>query len=330
MTRPMNNARGTPEAPLARATSEKFDMGRNFCNKLWNAARFLFSNVQPGMSFADPAADKLTLADKWIVTRFARTLADANAAIASYRFDLYAKACYDFFWGDYCDWYLEVIKPTLKTTAGEAHLAVALDVLDGVLRLMHPVIPFITETIWGKLNEIDPERLKCTRVSKRLCKSDWARTPPIDEGAEHVFPRLQAIIGAIRNLRSEHKVDVKKLVTVSIAPPGAEAVKVTQDHRGMIESLATCTIAKIADSLTPPPGSVRASVNGCEIYVEGLSDPAAEQQRLAKRREDLTKEIAAMEGRLSNAGYIAKAPPKLVEETKQKLSDAKAELEKLG
>lgn len=284
----------------------------------------------PSAPFSSFSLQPSSLSDRWIVTRFARTLADANAAIASYRFDLYAKACYDFFWGDYCDWYLEVIKPTLKTPAGQVQLAVALDVLDGVLRLMHPVIPFITETIWGKLNEIDPERLKCTRVSKRLCKSDWARTPPIDEEAEHVFPQLQGIIGVIRNLRSEHKVDVKKLVTVSIAPPGADAVKVTQDHRAMIESLATCTIATIADGLTPPPGAVRASANGCEIYVEGLSDPAAEQQRLAKRRDDLTKEIAAMEGRLSNTGYIAKAPPKLVEETQQKLAEAKAELAKLG
>jgi len=333
-----------------RNTSDKFDMGRNFCNKLWNAARFLFSNLDVGRdgnraaSGDGPAGlpsrptlppypkdEELTLADRWIVTRFARTLADANAAIASYRFDLYAKVCYDFFWGDYCDWYLEIIKPALKTPAGVVQLAVAFDVLDGVLRLLHPVTPFITEVIWEKLNELDPERLKCKRTSKRLCKSDWARMPPIDEQSEHIFPRLQAIIGAIRNLRSENGVDPRKPITVYIAPPGEDAVRLTKQNVGLIETMAICKVAAIQSNLPAPANTVRVTVNNdCDLYLEGLVDPAAEAARAEKRRGELTKQIAALKGRLSNEGYVAKAPPKLIQESRDQLTAAEAELAKLG
>ncbi len=315
-----------------RNTSDKFDLGRNFCNKLWNASRFLFSNWPAGAALpAYPEKEAMSLADRWIVTRFARTLADANAAIASYRFDLYAKACYDFFWGDFCDWYLEIIKPTLKTPAGLTSLVVAVDVLDGVLRLLHPVTPFITEAIWGKLNELDPARLTCKRVSKRLCKSDWARTPPIDEESEHVFPRLQAIIGAIRNVRNDHKADPRKVLAVAIAAPGEAATRVAEANRGLIEGLATCTLRTLAPGAAPPAESVRVTVNDdCDIYIEGLIDPEAEKLRAVKLREEKTKLIAALKGRLANEGYVAKAPPKLIQETRDQLAAAEAELAKLG
>ncbi len=329
-----------------RNTSDKFDFGRNFCNKLWNAARFVLSNLDADAAVgrdSKPAATAQTTAgllsrpteadslpDRWIISRFNQTVADANSAIATYRFDLYAKACYDFFWRDFCDWYVESVKSTLKTDAGAASRLVAAAMLDGALRLMHPVIPFITETIWTQLNEAAPHRRLCGRIERRLCKSAWPAAGQIDADAEHVFARLQGVISTIRNLRSEHKVDLKKRVTVSLAPPGAEAVKAAQDNRGLIESLATCTIATIADGLTPPADAMRANSDGCDIYVEGLSDPAAEQQRLAKRKEDLSKQRAALKGRLDNASYVAKAPPKLVEESKAQLAAIEAELEKLG
>jgi valyl-tRNA synthetase len=117
---------------------------------------------------------------------------------------------------------------------------------------------------------------------------------------------------------------------VHISPPGAEPVRITNENRELIELLATCQIVNVQDQLPPPPNTVRASVNNCDVYVEDLVDANAEAARITKRREELTKTIAALNGRLSNAGYIAKAPPALVEQTKQQLADAEAELKKLA
>jgi valyl-tRNA synthetase len=332
--------------PDGRNTSEKFDFGRNFCNKLWNAARFVLSALPPlppgegrgeGGSVQRGGGQEaaLSLADRWIVSRFNQSLKEANAALSIYRFDQYAKACYDFFWRDFCDWYVEASKPAIKDPARAGATAEVLAaVLDGALRLMHPVIPFITETIWWRLNEVRPQRgiagmLECP-PSERLIKAAWPKIGPIDEGAEHVFPRLQDVITAIRNVRNEHKVDPRKPVTVSLAPPADDAARITEENRELIEVLAVCTIKQIQPKLPAPPDATRTSVNNCDIYVEGLTDPAAQAQLTEKKRADLDKLIATLTGRLSNESYIAKAPPALVEQTRKQLTDAKAERAKLG
>jgi valyl-tRNA synthetase len=319
--------------PDGRNTSDKFDLGRNFATKLWNASRFAMSNLQ---SAGDRStAEYSSLADRWIISRFNRAVDEAEKSLAVYRFDQYARTCYDFFWRDFCDWYVEAIKPAMKDPARAAQTAdVLAAVLDGALRLMHPMIPFITEAIFQQLNQVRPERgiaglLECP-PSPRLIQAAWPKAGPVDEGAEHVFSRMQGIIGAIRNLRNEHKVDPKRPVSVSIVPPGPEAVAATLDNRELIESLATCHIQSVAANLTPPAGAIRAHVDGCDIYVEGLVDENAERERLAKKRDDLTRQIAAMKGRLANEAYTAKAPPHLVKQTQDQLAAAEAELAKLG
>jgi valyl-tRNA synthetase len=355
--------------PDGRNTSDKFDLGRNFCNKLWNACRFALSNLEattearrhggasgnpessdkPSSTESNPDGQRGTteappclrasvvtsLADRWIISRFNRTVDDANKALASYRFDQYAKVCYDFFWRDFCDWYVEAVKPAMKDPARAPQTAQVLTaVIDGALRLLHPVIPFITETIWWRLNDVRPARglpdlLEC-KPSQRLIKASWPTVGAADDEAEHVFPRLQEIIGTIRNLRNEHKVDVKKTVTVSIAPPGADAVRVTLENRELIETLGTCVIKDVRENLPAPSNSVRATVNGaCDVYVEGLVDEGAEAARIEKKKADLAKERGALVGRLSNESYISKAPAHLVEQTKSRLAEVEAELAKL-
>ena len=182
--------------PLARMTSDRFDEGRNFCNKLWNACRFALSNLESvGSASADAlggtaasantsakADPTFTLADRWIIARFHRTVAECDDALKSYRFDVYAKSCYDFFWRDFCDWYVEAIKPAMKDPARAPQTAnVLAAVLDGSLRLMHPMIPFITETVWWRLNDVRPQRglpglLECP-PSKRLVTAQWPAAP---------------------------------------------------------------------------------------------------------------------------------------------------------
>jgi valyl-tRNA synthetase len=316
-----------------RNTSDKFDLGRNFCNKLWNAARFVISNIE---SVPPQPVDesKWSMIDRWIVSRFNRTVDEANKALAAYRFDVYARACYDFFWRDFCDWYVEATKPAMKDSARAGQTAdVLAAVLDGSLRLMHPIIPFITETIWSRLCDARPERglpgriMGCT--STRLILAAWPQVGDFSQAAEHVFPKLQEVVVAIRNVRNDYKVDAKKPVIVSIKCPGEDATMRVKESREMIELLATCKFAAIAAELTPPANSVRVPAAAAEVFVEGLVDAEAEKQRDTKRRDELTKLVATLNGRLGNAGYIAKAPPQLVEQTKKQLADAEAELAKL-
>jgi valyl-tRNA synthetase len=273
------------------------------------------------------------LVDRWIISRFNRTVAACDEAMNDYRFDHYAKSCYDFFWGDFCDWYLEAIKPAMKDPNRSAQTAnVLASVLDGSLRLMHPMIPFITETIWWKLNDVRPQRgiprrLECP-PSARLIKAAWPKVGDFAESAEAIFPKLQEAIGAIRNLRNEHKVDPKKTVTVTIVAPG-EAARQIDENREIVELLAACRLSAFGPNVQPPSNASRVTAAGVEIYVEGLVDEAAEQQRTTKRRDELTKQIAALRGRLSNESYTKKAPPHLVQETRDQLATAEAELAKL-
>jgi valyl-tRNA synthetase len=277
---------------------------------------------------------KLSMADRWIVSRFNRTVAECNDALANYRFDQYAKACYDYFWRDFCDWYVEASKPAMKNPERAPRTSQILAAtLDGSLRLLHPLVPFVTEQIWQRLNAVREDRNLPGRIeskpSELLIRAAWPAQGDFSQAAEHIWPRLQEIVIAIRNVRNDYKVDPKKPVPVSIRA-SSESARQIDAHRAEIEILATCRISNVGPDVSAPLDSTAASASGCEIFLEGLVDKAAEAQRNTKRCEELTKLIAQLRGRLANEGYIAKAPQKLVDQTKQQLADAEAERAKLG
>ncbi len=326
-------------------TSPKFDLGRNFANKLWNAARFALMQIESAGDKSVAKAAPTTL-DLWILSRFSRTVAECDDAMANYRFDQYARACYDFFWRDFCDWYIEAAKVQFKDPAQKASTAhVIATVLDASLRLMHPMIPFVTEKLWWRLNEVYPNRgiegwinapVNARRpgtegVSERVICAAWPTPGKTDETAEAILGHLQELITGIRVARNDYKVQPRQSVTVTIVAPACGAEQI-EKHREIVESLATCRIAAIAiDTLaSPPANAAKITAGPCEVYIEGLVDEAAEKQRIARRREELTKSIAAMKGRLSNAGYIAKAPANLVKQTQDQLAAAEAELSSLS
>jgi len=275
-----------------------------------------------------------SIIDRWILSRLARTVKTTEEAMANYRFDVYSKACYDFFWGDLCDWYLEAIKPAMRDEKRASQTAnVLAAVLDGSLRLLHPMIPFITETIWWRLNDVRPQRglpgrLECP-PSPRLIKAAWPKVGDVAEAAEALFPKLQEIIGAIRNLRNEYKADPKKRVTVSISAPG-DAARTIESNRETIELLGVCALKEVKPGVAEPSNAVRATAAGCEIFVEGLKDETADRERVLKRRQELEKTRDALKGRVANASYVAKAPPHLVKQTMDQLAEVEAELAKLG
>ncbi len=318
-----------------RNTSDKFDVGRNFANKLWNASRFAIANLA-SIPAEDVDEKSWTITDRWILSRLMRTIQAADAALGAYRFDLYAKTCYDFFWGDLCDWYIEAIKPELKEGERRGQVAnILAATLDQALRLLHPVVPFITETIWQNLNGIRSARGIEGRIeaapSELLIEAQWPQFNDdiTSEGAEHVFAQLQGLIIAIRNIRNEYKVDPRKAITISIAAPG-DATRQILTNKSLIENLAICKLLEVSPDLPCPPNCARAASSGCDLFAHNLIDANAEEQRLTKRRDELTKLRATLQTRLSNESYVAKAPPQLVKQTQNQLAEVEAELARLS
>ena len=320
-------------------TSPKFDLGRNFCNKLWNAARFVLMSIDNVP--VEPIDElKWTVADSWIVSRFNRAVQEADDALGNYRFDQYARCCYDFFWRDFCDWYVECAKAQLKDPQQRGQTAAVLAAtLDGALRLLHPVTPFITEKLWSALNETRPQRglpgrIDCPTPSdgarfEHVIRAPWPGVGDVLQAAEFIFPKLQEIITAIRTVRSDYKVDPKRQVTVSIRVAG-DAARQIELMKPQIELLSASRLSAVGAEVPAPASCAKATAAGCEVFVEGLVDESAEQQRLAKRRDELTRQIEAMKKRLANEGYLSKAPPALVQQTKDQLTAAEAELARLA
>jgi valyl-tRNA synthetase len=315
-----------------RNTSDKFDIGRTLAIKLWNAARLVLPYFESIPQKPVNEAHRPEMA-KWIIWQLSEAVRKADAALEEYRFDQYAKVCYDFLWRDFCDWYLEAFKLLVKNPSSSAEqiaesVNVLAAVLDGALRLLHPVIPFITEKIWWQLNEVRPQRglpgcIECP-PSRRLIKAAWLKVQSVPPGEDIGF--VQHFVSTIREIRNQFKVDPKARLAIALMDT-PQPTKLLHDNLELIEQFAVCTI-KVVNAA--PAGATRFVVAGCELFLEGMSDQKAETEHAGKQREDLIRKIAMLKARLENPGYIAKAPAKLVEETKAQLAEAEAELAKLG
>jgi valyl-tRNA synthetase len=313
----------TEAEPQARNSSTKFDAGRNFCTKLWNATKFALMNLGE-TSDASAANTGLTLADRWMLSRIARTIRQIDAALADYQFATYTTAIYDLFWRDFCDWYLEAIKPTVKSNP--AQQAVLRASLDTILRLLHPICPFITEELWAALKQVPNTPVPGLNLADAhlLCLAGWpaADESLIDAEAEARFERLRGLVEAVRELRSAKGVEPRRRPTLHLTGPIATAVA---QAGGLVETMAQ--LAKTTTE-TPPAGSAALLFEGGELFLSDLADAmdaGAERDLLTQTVARLDKEISIVEARLANPGYAAKAPPKLVEETRNTLAQKKNE-----
>jgi valyl-tRNA synthetase len=317
-----------------RNTSPKFDIGRNFCNKLWNAARFALSNLEgrleaapPGSTAAvDPAT--LSLADRWMLTRLADAVGAVDEALSSYQFSTYAQSVYSLLWRDFCDWYLEAIKPTVKDS--EDQQACLLAVFDSILRVLHPITPFITEAIYEQVGTLSRPSvagltLEPPRHGSALATAGW----PIvgdslrDDDALARFETVRALVTTIREVRAQHSVAPKRKINLH-----GDAVLATlvADAGGAVETLAGLTSFTTDE---PDGPSVAFSFDGIEYRLSDLADALdddAERERLTRHRSELTRSIEAFEKRLANPGYADKAPAHLVEATRGELARAQGEL----
>jgi len=330
-------AMAAPGTDIAFSES-RTDGYRAFANKIWNAARFMFMNVdriEPGLrpDTAHVAAGEApakawkklppgvsgiqntALEDRWILSRFNRVTAEVNAALATYRFHEAANRIYDFFWGEFCDWYLELIKPRLNfeegADKGAARIACAnlVSLFDASLRLLHPVMPFITEEIWQAIYEGNPP-LK----SIALAGYPQADENQFDLGAETEMAILQDLIVNVRNVRAELKVEpkVRVPIVVFVPEPGIRAM-IEQNH-GAVERLSNVEKIEYVDSSLAKQAGARSTARfDVHVIYERKIDVAAERERLKKELEKLEKEFANNQRQLSNEQFLAKAPAKVVE-----------------
>ena len=322
-----------------RNTSPKFDLGKRFCNKLWNASRFTMMMLAE--SEPDASDKGLAMIDRWMLSRLADASRTIDDALANYQFSAYADAVYDLLWRDFCDWYLEGVKPTVRGNLAQQRVLRAS--LDAILRLLHPVCPFVTESIYEALAtspDVGPvEGLTLGPVehaSGLLCRAPWPEVDPSfrDEGLEAEFERLRSLITQIRDVRAQQGVPPRTRVTLHA--PGALAKRIEQAG-GLVETLAG--VERVTTD-APEGASTPFPFEGEELRLSGLAGEAGgegEKQRLAKQIEELTQSIGVLDKRLANPGYTEKAPAHLVQQTRdqreslaRELETARAALERLG
>ena len=319
------------DTPLAGNTSSKFDVGRNFANKLWNATRFALGTLaRAEQAPAGPEVDldDAPLVDRWIIARLNGSLQALDASINTYQFSSIADSLYDFAWRDYCDWYLESIKPTVQGDARQSQ--VLLSMTDALLRILHPVMPFVTETLWPNVRACGDRGVRGLVLpdSEVLASARWPRLEPsvIDPEALEEFARVQDLVGSVRTLRGERNVTNKRRLVMYASP---RVVELAGASAGVVETLCGLErIAPLSDAVASE--SVVITFEGEEVLLGGLIDSGdldKERARLTKLCEQKRKQISGFEGRLGNDAYVQKAKPELVAETRRMLEESRAELE---
>jgi valyl-tRNA synthetase len=323
----------TPDdgAAVARIVSERFEYGRNFCNKLWNACRFAFMNLE-GFSPAPVADADLQVEDRWILSRLATTVREVTTMLDRYQFDQATRAVRDFTWNEFCDWYLELLKPRFRNEAAKpVAQRVLVRVIDALLRLLHPFAPFITEELWHKLNELAPIRglARQTPAEESVMIAQWPEVPAsrIDAALEKRFERLQETIVAVRNVRSVYGIapGAPLKLFMRCAPDVAEQLKAVAEQ---FDFLSKTMLEAAGMDVTAPEGSVSFSLPDADGYIPvGDSiDREAVRKNKEKEAEKLRGFIAGAEKKLANEGFMAKAPADVVEGIRATKAEQEAQL----
>ena len=325
-------------------TEDRILGARAFANKIWNAARFLFVNLEKveasGLTLEELAAPEIrakapypvpgegALAHRWIFSRLACVAGQVDAALENFRFHEACQTIYQFFWGDFCDWYIEWVKPQLASTDRAVALAAWRNIfaaLDAALRLLHPVMPFLTEELWHRLPQPPGAR------SIALDHFPEARHGWADQGADDAMAILQDVVAAARNIRAEMKLDPKKKVAADFWTGGPMRRNLIQENMEPIVRLASLSELRLShDHLRPEGAAVRLTASfELSIPYADVVDKEAEIARLKKDEAKLEQGVASAQARLADQSFTSKAPAKVVDAQRATLAERQLELKKI-
>ncbi len=338
-------------------TSDRFELGRNFCNKLWQAATgFVLPNLADGAQPPQPLEpDDLALEDRWILSRLTACIEQCDRRLERYQYNEYVNALYAFFWSELCDWYIELVKPRLfardaggqmvRLTDRSAQVArqVLAWVLDQTLRLLHPVVPFVTEALWKQLNQAVAQRgvRSVGPQGEALIVAAWPRADawPREPQIEEEMSRLQAVIRALREIRtSVNKIraagkqpSIRTLPRAAVRA-GAQAAEALRHRLAVLQRLGQADEIDIGPDVTRPPESASKVLSGVEVYVplSGLADLELERQRLRKELDETGGHIERLEKKLANESFVSKAPAEVVEGVRETLAGLREQLERVN
>ncbi|SIQ20059.1 valine--tRNA ligase [Aquipseudomonas alcaligenes] len=315
----------------------KFDMGRvegyrNFCNKLWNAANFVIENTDNQDTGINGEAVDLSPVDRWIISALQRCEQDVTRHLDAFRFDMAAQALYEFIWDEYCAWYLELVKPVLwdenapiERQRGTRRTLVR--VLEVILRLAHPFMPFITEEIWQRI------KAQAGKDGATLMLQAWpvANESRIDSAAEGDIEWVKQLMLGVRQIRGEMKISMAKRIDIIVQNAGAEDLRRLADFEPLLNKLAKLESVRVLAAGEEAPMSATALVGEMQVLVPmaGLIDKDAELARLDKEIQRLQGEVQRVGGKLANEGFVAKAPAEVLDKERAKLAEAEQALAKL-
>ncbi|WP_395503080.1 valine--tRNA ligase [Ectopseudomonas mendocina] len=315
----------------------KFDMGRvegyrNFCNKLWNAANFVIENTDGQDTGVNGEEVELSSVDRWIISQLQRTEAEVTRQLDAFRFDLATQALYEFVWDQYCAWYLELVKPVLwdenapiERQRGTRRTLVR--VLEVILRLAHPFMPFITEEIWQRIKG------QAGVQGETLMLQPWpvANESRIDAAAEGDIEWVKQLMLGVRQIRGEMKISMAKRIDIIVANASAEDQRRLADFEPLLNKLAKLESVRVLAAGEEAPMSATTLVGEMEVLVPmaGLIDKDAELARLDKEIARLDGEVKRVGGKLANEGFVAKAPAEVLEKERAKLAEAEQALSKM-
>ena len=309
----------------------RFDLGRiegyrNFCNKLWNAAHFVLINVED----YQPGEERLSVADRWIDSRLRHTRQQLDKHFSEYRLDLAAKALYEFVWHEFCDWYVELSKPVLTDgeqpkAARRGTQATLLRTLDGLLRLLHPLMPYITEALWQEIKPI------LSLEGDSIINQPLPDCGTGDQDAEQEVAWIQTFVSGVRQIRGEMDISPSKPLTVWLESPTPEDLNRLERYRGYLTQLARLTAIEPLRA-NAPAGCAAALVGDLRLLVplQGIKDLDAERERLERAVAKIAADLAKSQAKLGKPSFVERAPEAVVAKERQRVADMTAQIEKLN
>jgi valyl-tRNA synthetase len=319
---------------------ERTEGYRNFCNKLWNAARFVLMNTEGQDNGLDASSCEFSQVDRWITSRLQEVTATVNHAIGQYRFDLAAQALYEFIWNEYCDWYLELAKISLQADNAALQRGTRLTlltVLESILRLAHPIMPFITEEIWQRVAPLIGIIAKEGEASSAAGDTIMLQRYPVmderkmDAAATTEINWLMAVILGVRRIRGEMNIAPGKPLPVLLQHGSASDRQFVANNTVYLQKIARLEAITWLDAQATPPESAIALVGDLQMLIPmaGLIDKQAELERLSKEIQRISKDLPRIEGKLSNPSFVEKAPAEVLLKEQEKLADCRSQLQNL-